>query len=69
MNYNEFTFGNKFFIQINGTAMCTNTACIYATIYYSYHEETVVMKHKSVKFYRHLIDDAFVVYKDEGNNF
>ena len=29
----------------------------------------MVMKHKSVKFYQRLIDDAFVVFKDEGNNF
>ena len=29
----------------------------------------MVMKHKFVKFYRRRIDDAFVVFKDEGNNF
>jgi len=69
MNYNVFTFGNKFFIQINGTAMGTNTACMYAAIEYSYHEETMAMKHNSVKLYRRLIDDAFVFFKDEGNNF
>ena len=32
VNYNVFTFGNKFFIQINGTIMGTNAACMYAAI-------------------------------------
>ena len=38
MKFNVFTFGNRFFIQTNGTAMGTNAACMYATIYYSYHK-------------------------------
>ena len=61
MKYNVFTFGTRLFIQENGTAMGTNSACMYATIYYSYHEETQIMKHDSVKFYRRLIDDAFII--------
>lgn len=40
MKFNVFTFGNRFFLQENGTTMGTNVACIYATIYYSYHKET-----------------------------
>ena len=43
MKFNVFTFGNRFFQQINSTAMSTNAACMYATIYYSYHEETVII--------------------------
>jgi hypothetical protein len=34
MSYNVFTFGNWFFLQLNGTAMATNVACMHATIYY-----------------------------------
>lgn len=32
MKYNVFTFGNRFFLQKNGTAMGTNVACMYVTI-------------------------------------
>jgi hypothetical protein len=61
MSYNVFTFGNRFFLQLNGTAMGTNVACMYATIYYSYHEETNLLHLSYIKFYRRLIDDAFIV--------
>ena len=56
-------------MQTNGTAMGTNAACMYATIYYSYHEETVIMKHPAIVFYRRLIDDAFIVMRDGYDNF
>ena len=39
MENNVFNFGSRFFVQTNGTAMGMNVACVYATIYYSYHEE------------------------------
>ena len=61
MSYNVFTFGNRFFLQLNGTAMGTNVACMYATIYYSYHEETNLIHLSYIKFYRRLIDDAFII--------
>jgi hypothetical protein len=41
MRNNVFAFGSHYFKQCNGTAMGTPYACTYATIYYSYHEETV----------------------------
>jgi len=69
MKFNVFTFGSRFFRQINGTAMGTNAACMYATIYYSYHEETVIMKHPSIVFYRRLIDDAFIIMKNNHTAF
>lgn len=69
MKFNVFTFGNRFFIQTNGTAMGTNAACMYATIYYSYHEETVLSKLPFVKFYRRLIDDAFIIIDNGAGNF
>ena len=64
MSQNVFTFGSRFFLQMNGTAMGTNVACMYATIYYSYHEETNLMHLSYIKFYRRLIDDAFIVIED-----
>ena len=69
MKFNAFTFGNRFFLQQNGTAMGTNAACMYATIYYSYHEETVISKLPFVKFYRRLIDDAFIILDNTAGNF
>jgi hypothetical protein len=62
MSNNTFTFGNRFFLQRNGTAMGTNVACMYATIYYSYHEETQLLHLSYIKFYRRLIDDAFIIF-------
>lgn len=63
MTHNVFTFGNRYFIQTNGTAMGTSCACMYATIYYSYHEECCLMNRPYIHFYRRLIDDAFVILK------
>jgi hypothetical protein len=61
MSQNVFTFGSRFFLQMNGTAMGTNVACMCATIYYSYHEETTLIHLSYIKFYRRLIDDAFII--------
>jgi hypothetical protein len=43
MRNNVFAFGSHYFKQCNGTAMGTPCACTYATIYYSYHEETLLL--------------------------
>jgi hypothetical protein len=43
MHCNVFSFGNRYFHQINGTAMGTPCTCAYATIYYSYHKETSLL--------------------------
>ena len=43
MKFNVFAFGRLLFGQINGTA-----------IYYSYHEETVIMKHPAIAFYSNI---------------
>jgi hypothetical protein len=61
MKSNVFTFGSRFWLQLNGTAMGTSCACAYATIYYSFHEETKLIPNPNVLFYARLIDDAFVV--------
>jgi hypothetical protein len=62
MRSNVFSFGNRYFHQINGTAMGTPCACAYATIYFSYHEETslLVSGAHNLVFYRRLIDDALI---------
>jgi hypothetical protein len=64
MKSNVFTFGNRYWLQCNGTAMGTSCACAYATIYYSFHEETRLLPNPNVLFYGRLIDDAFVVLRD-----
>jgi hypothetical protein len=43
MKHNVFQFDDTFWLQLTGTAMGTSLACIYATIYYSYHEETSIL--------------------------
>ena len=39
MTLNIFSFSDTNWLQLRGTAMGTSIACVYATIYYSYHEE------------------------------
>ena len=70
MENNVFTFGSRFFVQTNGTVMGTNVACMYATIYYSYYEETELQFLSYNKFYRRLIDDSSWEHlKNKMNNF
>ena len=65
MRNNVFAFGSRHFKQCNGTAMGTPCACTYATIYYSYHEETSLLQpNNNLLFYRRLIDDAFIIQRN-----
>ena len=51
MTNNVFQFDDTFWLQLTGTAMGTSVACMLATIYYSYHEETRILPvfaHKNV---------------------
>ena len=43
MRNNVFQFDDTYWLQLTGTAMGTSLACIYATIYFSYHEETRII--------------------------
>jgi hypothetical protein len=59
-----FQFDDTFWLQISGTAMGTSVACAYATIYYSYHEETALLipnNKLGIIYYRRYIDDAFII--------
>jgi hypothetical protein len=60
MRNNVLSVDNQFSKQVNGTAMGTPCACSYnATIYYSYHEETVLLQPNIAPiFYLRLIDNA-----------
>ncbi|KAL7554336.1 hypothetical protein ACHAWF_017782, partial [Thalassiosira exigua] len=69
MRYNVFEFGDHTFQQLCGTAMGTPSACIYATIYYCYHEICVLLaKYKKyLILYKRLIDDGCGLWNDRGD--
>jgi hypothetical protein len=71
MTPNAFQFDNTYWLQLSGTAMGTSLACMYATIYYSFHEETSIFPilqanddypGRPLLLYARLIDDAFQVW-------
>lgn len=65
MTTNVFDLDDTTWHQRTGTAMGTSVACVYATIYYSQHEELSLLdptKHDlGIMFYRRFIDDAFII--------
>jgi hypothetical protein len=69
MRYNLFEFGPTILKQLCGTAMGTPCACMYATIYYAFHEITVLLaKYKEyIILYKRLIDDGFLIWNDRGD--
>ena len=73
MTANVFQFDDTFWLQLCGTAMGTSLACMYATIYYSFHEEIhlfprfsqTLPAHNTANpliLYARLIDDAFQIW-------
>ena len=71
MKQNVFQLDDTFWKQEKGTAMGTSVACLVATIYYAYHEETkLIPKYGShpkylsgpLLFYRRFIDDLFGIW-------
>ena len=67
MNNNTFMFGDTYWIQLCGTAMGTSCACIYATLFYTYHEKTALLPifHQHIILYVRFIDDIFVIWKND----
>jgi hypothetical protein len=64
MNNNVFQLDDCWFHQQNGTAMRTSVACVYATIYYLYHEETTLIPRygPSLRYYRRFIDNILAIW-------
>ena len=63
MQNNIFQFDDTYWLQRTGTAMGSNLAVTYATIYYAYHEETTVLPtlRECLLLYGRLIDDAGII--------
>jgi hypothetical protein len=69
MTNNVFEFGDSFFEQLCGCAMGTPVACIYATIYYAYHEKKRLLTRYSnnLLMMRRFIDDIFGIWVPNGD--
>jgi len=65
MTQNVFQFDDTYWVQTCGAAMGTSVACVLATIYYSYHEETTLLHTYGnggpLLFYKRFIDDGFIM--------
>ena len=66
MKNNIFTFGDTFWLQKTGTAMGTPCACMVASIYFAYHERTIILnKYKdNLIFYKRFIDNVFCLWHE-----
>jgi hypothetical protein len=63
MRNNLFKFGNTYWLQLEGTAMGTPPACMYATLYFAIYEiELLTHFNSSLAFYRRYIDDCFAIW-------
>ena len=69
MDNNVFQFSNTYFHQLSGTAMGTPPACMWATLYFSVHEDDLLndqIYSKYLLFYRRYIDDGFGIWNWTG---
>jgi hypothetical protein len=64
MENNVFQFDDTYWHQKTGTAMGTSAACMYATLYYAYHERTVIIpKYRdNLHYFKRFIDDIFGIW-------
>ena len=70
MIQNIFKFGNTWWRQTNGTAMGTPCACIYATLFFGFHERQLLFqKYKeNLILYKRQIDDIFIIWRPTSPN-
>jgi uncharacterized protein (UPF0335 family) len=69
MNNNIFQFGDTYWKQIDGTAMGTPPAPMYATLYFAPHEEATTKKYSEILLYKRYIDDVIGIWvPDPANN-
>lgn len=71
MKNNIFEWGDLYFLQLLGTAMGTSAACMWATLYYAYHEvHCLLPKHgRFLLYFKRFIDDIFGIWVgNETNN-
>jgi hypothetical protein len=63
LHNNYFTFGDKIYHQINGTAMGTPCAVVFACLFIDELERGIMQRHKFTPFlYRRYIDDIFAIF-------
>jgi len=66
MTQNVFQIDDTYWIQTCRAAMGTSVACVLATMYYSYHEETTLLPTYGnggpLLFYKRFIDDGFIIW-------
>ena len=70
MKNNIFTFGNTNWLQRTGTTMGTPCTYMLATLYYSYHERTMILPKYStnILFYHCYIDDVICLWTSPNND-
>jgi hypothetical protein len=69
MRNNVFSFGDTFWLQTDGTAMVTPTACMWATIYFAPHENKMCNEFGNyLHFYKRYIDDGFGIWDWTGTD-
>ena len=70
MRNNIFEWGTLTFLQLIGTAMGTSAACMWATMYYGYHETKVLLpKYGShLLYFKRFIDDIIGIWLVEDDS-
>ena len=64
MTRNVFQFDDTYWLQKDGTAMGTSTACMYATLYYAFHERLHILPRfgQHLLYLKRFIDDMIGIW-------